>query len=177
MRKRAPLEVRCTDMVYTTLTRFWREITIVALLVVVGWLFTLKNKTIVETKIEYVEKVVVKIEEKVQYVDRVTTKVRTIHKKGDEIHVREEIRAAESSVDTSVLREQEQENRRTEQKSVVTTSESPRFVLGISRDFTTRGFGGAIHYRPIPGLPIYLGPQVTVVNKIWTLGIGATLLL
>ena len=157
--------------------RFWKEIAIVALLGVVGWLFTLKNKTIVETKIEYVEKVVVKVEHRVEYKDRVTTKVRTVHKKGNEIHVREETRADESSVDTSVRSEQEQETRRTEQKSVVTEQETSRFVLGVSRDFSTGRVGASVQYRVLPSLPIYLGPQVTVERKVWTLGIGVTLIL
>jgi len=164
-------------MALNTLRLYWRELLIAILLVFGIWMTSLKNKTVVETKIEYVEKVVVKIEEKVQYVDRVTTKVRTVHKKGNEIHVREETRAAESDISTSVRREQEQETRRTEQKSVETTTESPRFVLGVNRDFATGGIGASIHYRPLPGLPVYLGPQVNVVNRVWTLGIGVLIAL
>jgi len=159
------------------LRNYWRELLIAILLVFAIWMTSLKNKTIVETKIEYIEKVVVKVEHRVEYRDRVQVKTRTVHKKGSEIYVKEITRTDESSVDTSVLREQEQETRRTERKSVETTTENPRFVLGISRDFSTGRVGAAVHYRPLPGLPIYLGPQVTIVNKVWTLGIGVLIAL
>ena len=164
-------------MALNTLKLYWREITIAVLLVFGIWITSLKNKTIVETKIEYVEKVVVRVQEKIEYRDRVQVKTRTVHKKGAEIYVKEVTRTDESRVDSSIYREQEQETRIAERKSVETTTENPRFVLGISRDFSTGRVGAAVLYRPIPSLPVYVGPQVNVVNRVWTFGIGVNLLL
>ena len=157
--------------------RFWREISIAILLGIVGWLVSLKNTIKTVETVSYRDKIVKVVEERIVYKDRVQVKTRTIHKKGDEVHVKEVTRTGESSVDSSISRKQEQETRRTEQKSVVTEQETSRFVLGVHRDFYTGRIGASVQYRVLPSLPIAIGPQVTVVNRVWTLGIGVSIAL
>lgn len=154
------------------LKTYWRELAIVLLLAVTAFLATRKDEVKVETVIEYRDKVVVKVEERVHYIDRIQVKTRTIVKKGDETRVEERTETGERTVDTGVSREESKEIARTKRQSVEAESAPSRYLLRVSRDFSTGGYSTGLYVRFFPNIPVSVGPEVNYHDKQFTLGVG-----
>ena len=170
--------MKITGSLIHILKTYWREITIVALLGVTIWLASRKDTIKTVTQIEYKDKIVKEVEEKVVYKDRVQVKTRTIVKKNGETRVEERTETGESNQSGSIRKTERQETSVKQSQSVEVRSETTRYLLGVGRTFDGDSYNIRVQYRPLPGLPLMVGPEVTTQSSFTklSLGIGITVL-
>ena len=158
-------------MQVTLLSKYWRELTIASLVCAVGFLATRKDRTVVETKIEIQEKIVVKVEERIVYKNRdvVKTRVVTVNKEGEK-RVEERTETKQRDINTGIRREETKDTRVTEQQRVVVESAPETYLLGGSWYPRDRTYNLGFHVRLFSNAPIY--PGIVVKHQGGRVGFG-----
>lgn len=139
------------------------------------WLFSRTPETKTVTETVYRDKIVKEVEEKVVFKDRIQYKTRVITKKGDETRVEETTTTGESSELGSIRQVETKESERKQTKTVVTQSTQTNYLLGVSRNLSTGDYRGSFQFRVLPSVDLFVGPEVTLQNKKFSLGVGITL--